>query len=277
MKEYFINEAIEKAIKDYLLSKSDQEGKLYNSFLVVFIRALCLIYGELDIINPYYTNNSDMFKYNLKRYNCPLGLIDNLMLLIDMYYKIEMKNQNSLETEENRYFIEVQKKLVDLFVSKIESFEVSDNEYKEFFDLLYTPATSNPLRQSYNYLKASNPYEVAIYYQEKINNIHKQNKKIEQKELLDLDVYKLFNYKLSDISKMNNEEIKNLNKSIYQSLNINDNAINKDYLLKEAINKLKYNDTNRVGTGNGYVDILIVMSIIVTSIMVVSIFAFIVF
>ena len=56
-----------------------------------------------------------MFKYNLKRYNCPLGLIDNLMLLIDMYYKIEMKNQNSLVTEENRYFIEVQKKLVDLF------------------------------------------------------------------------------------------------------------------------------------------------------------------
>ena len=277
MKNYFINEALDKAINDYLSSKQDVDGKIYNSFLVVFIRILCLIYGELDIINPYYTNNSDMFKYNLKRYNCPDDVIDNLMLLLDMYYKIELKNENSLDKEENNYFVEVQKKLIDLFIYKIENYEVNDLEYKSFFDLLYTPATSNPLRQSYNYLKALNPFEVATYYQERINNAKKFGKKIEQKELLNLDIYKLFNYKLSDISRMNNEELKNLNKNIYASLNINENAVNKNYLLEEAINKLKYNDNNKVTTGNGYVDILIIMSIIVTSIMVVSIFTFIVF
>lgn len=277
MKDYFINEAFDKAINDYLLSKNDVDGIIYNSFLVVFIRTLCLIYGELDIINPYHTNNSDMFKYNLKRYNCPENIIDDLILLLDMYYKVELKNENSLEKKENLYFIDVQKRLIDLFVCKIENYEVSDTEYKKFFDLLYTPATSNPLRQSYNYLKATNPYEVAMYYQEKINNVKKIEKKIEQKELLNLDIYKLFNYKISDISRMSNEEIKNLNKNIYASLNINENAINKKYLLEEAINKLKYNDNNKITTGNGYVDILIVMSIIVTSIMVISIFTFIVF
>ena len=53
MKDNFINEAFSKAINDYLESKDSKDGILYNSFLVVVIRMLIIIYGELDIINPY--------------------------------------------------------------------------------------------------------------------------------------------------------------------------------------------------------------------------------
>ena len=34
MKTYFINEAFEKAVTDYLNSKDKKEGLIYNSFLV---------------------------------------------------------------------------------------------------------------------------------------------------------------------------------------------------------------------------------------------------
>ena len=45
MESYFINEAIEKAINDYMNSKDKVESVLYNSFLVVVIRMLISIYG----------------------------------------------------------------------------------------------------------------------------------------------------------------------------------------------------------------------------------------
>ena len=124
-------------------------------------------------------------------------------------------------------------------------------------------------------MNAQDIYEVAKYYQDRINE-SAEVPKSEKKDLLSMDVYKLFNYKISDISKMNNNQIKDLNKSIYASLNINENAINKDYLLDEFVNSYKYNENNKITTGNGYVDILLVMSIIITCVMIISIFALVV-
>ena len=69
-------------------------------------------------------------------------------------------------------------------------------------------------------------------------------------------------------SLVNSSIILNLDfpKEILNKYNINENAINKDYLLKEKIQGL-YKRRNLLTTGNGYVDILLVMSVIVTTIM----------
>lgn len=271
----FVNEAFDKAINDYLNSNKDVEGKLYNSFLVVVIRMLVNIYGELDIINPFYTLNEEALDTNLTKYGANIELVNEFKFLFDMYYKTELKNKNSINKEQNIYFIEVQKKIIDLFKLKNDNYLVNETSRKEFFDLLYTPATSNPLRLSYNYLNAEDVYEVATYYHDVISQEEKKVVK-DKKEILDLDVYKLFNYKLSEISQMDNDELKKVNHEIYNALNINDNAINKEYLLEEAINALK-GETNKVTTGNGYVDILLVMSVIITTIMVITIFTCLVF
>ena len=52
--EYFVNIAIQKAIKQYLASINNKDSINFNSFLVVIIRILVLIYGYADIINPFY-------------------------------------------------------------------------------------------------------------------------------------------------------------------------------------------------------------------------------
>ena len=75
---------------------------------------------------------------------------------------------------------------------------------------------------------------------------------------------------------MNDEDVDKLNSEIYKSFDISENAINKDYLLKEKIKELKMQN-NPITTGNGYVDILLIMSVIVTTVMVVVIFGTIVF
>ena len=275
MEPYFINEAFTQAINDYMSSKDKKEGILYNSFLVVVIRMLINIYSEIDIINPYQLKSEEILINNLMKFGASKEEIDNLFALISNYYLIERRNSLAIKREENTYFIVVQKALIDLFTLKRLNFGLTENESKEFFDLLYTPGTSNVLRQSYNYLNASDIYEVASYYQNKMLEKPKEEKE-EAKNLLKFDIYKLFNVSIADISKMNSSDIDKLNKEIYKSFDISENAINKDYLLDEKLKEIKMQNSP-ITTGNGYVDILLIMSVIVTTIMVVVIFSTIVF
>ncbi len=271
----FINEAFEKAVNDYLSSKDYPESLLYNSFLTVVIRMLICIYGELDIINPYRTFNEKALDTNLMRFGASKEEIDNLKRLMDGYLKVERKNQVSIKTEINPYFVTVQKSLIDLFTLKRVNFGLSEGEDKKFFALLYTPGTSDFWKIAENYRNTDNPYEVAMYYQEKME-IKKEEEKEEEKDLLSFDIYKYFNVSIADLSQMNHEEVDNLNKEIYKSLDISENAINKDYLLNEKMRQIKIR-RNAVTTGNGYVDILLVMSVIITTVMVVIIFGVLVF
>ncbi len=275
MKPYFINEAVDKAINDYMCSKDKDESVLYNSFLVVVIRMLINIYGELDIINPYQVKNEESFDNNLMKYGASLEQITSFKRLVDGFYRIDKKNSNAIIKENNPYFIDVQKILIDLFTLKRINFGLTASDSKEFFDLLYTPGTSNVLRYSYNYLSAENIYEVADYFKKAYQEKAKV-KEEEVKNLFSFDIYRMFNYSIADISKMNKDEVDKLNNEIYKAFDISNNALNKEYLLNEKINALR-NQNNPITTGNGYVDILLIMSIIVTSIMVVLIFGTIVF
>ena len=175
----------------------------------------------------------------------------------------------------NTYFVEVQKCLIDLFNIKRLNYGITESDSREFFDLLYTPGTSNALRLSYNFLNAENIYEVAEYYRASMN-VKKEEPDEEKKDLLGFDVYKMFNVSIADLSKMSESDVNKLNSEIYKSFDISENAINKDYLLDEKIKSIKIQN-NPITTGNGYVDILLVMSVIITTVMVVVIFSTLVF
>lgn len=269
MKTFFINEAFDKAINDYLKSRNNVDGVLYNSFLVVVIRMLINIYGELDVINPYKINNEEAFNNNLMKYGLSKDKVDELKRLIDGYYKIERKNLSAIRKETNIYFIEIQKRIIDMFNLKRLNYGLTNSDRKEFFDLLYTPGTSNALRLSYNYLNSDNIYEIAEYYKNSMD-VEKIIEH-EEKELLSFEVYKNYGVNIAELSQMDSNEINKLNSEIYKSYDISENAINKDYLLEESIKAIKMKN-NMITTGNGYVDILLIMSVIITTIMVVVIF-----
>ena len=80
---------------------------------------------------------------------------------------------------------------------------------------------------------------------------------------------------MDDLNKMDNNELERVNHQIYDYFKIRENAINKEYLLEKAIEALE-RENNKITSGNGYVDILLVMSIICTIIMVVGIITFVV-
>ena len=274
MESYFINKAFDEAISNYMNNLDKSEGVIFNSFLVVFIRMLVNIYGYNDIVTPYKEKNENKFYVNLMKYGAKKENIDNLKRLVECFYTIDERNQG-IKKEENIYFIEIQKRVIDLYNLKRVYFNVSEDEKKEFFDLLYTPKTSNALRLSYNFLNAENIYEIAEYYKEAMN-IKIENKKSNNKDLLGFNIYEFFNISISDLSNMNEKDVKKLNKEIYRTLHVREDDPNKNILLEERIKTMKnYNEP--LTTGNGYVDILLIMSIIVTGIMALVIFSSIIF
>ena len=209
--QVFINEAFSKAIKDYLKSVEQPKGVLYNSFLVVVIRLLIIMYSELDIVNPMVINDEDLLKNNLAKYG------------------------------------------------------YSKNDLDMFF---------SDLQVSYNFLMADDVLEIDNYFKKQM----KENVKVvvpREKHLLNVKAYELLNYSMDQINNMDASEVDRVNHQVYDYFKIRENAINKEYLLDKAVEAIE-REQNKVTSGNGYVDILLVMSIICTVIMVVGIITFIV-
>ena len=176
--------------------------------------------------------------------------------------------------EKNPYFIIIQKELVDMFIKKKLNFYLTKKEVEEFYDLLYTPYSLNPLRVSYNFLMASDVLEIDNYFKKQMqDNVKKVVSK--EKHYLNVKAYELLNYSMDDIKNMSSSEIDNLNSKVYDYFKIRENAINKEYLLEKAIES-KERELNKVTSGNGYVDILLVISIICTVVMLLGIIMFII-
>lgn len=274
MNKVFINNAFTRAINDYELSNDSFTGITFNSFLVVVIRMLIVLYGELDIINPSSAQDEELLKNNLAKFGYKKEDVDAFFANLELYYEHELENEKRTVKRKNIYFILVQKQLIDMFICKKLNFLLTEVEVKEFYDLLYTPFTPNPLRISYNFLMANDIYEIDNYFKKEMKN----NVKVivpEEKHLVNLKAYEILNYSLEDIRKMSGSEIDKLNTQVYDYFKIRENAINKEYLLEKAIEAIE-RENNKVTTGNGYVDILLVLSIICTVVMLVGIVAFVV-
>ena len=270
----FINEAFTKAINDYLNSVDNPKGIVYNSFLVVVIRLLIIIYSELDIVNPMVINDEELLKNNLAKYGYSKNSLDIFFSDLQVYYDFEKDNENKIIKIKNPYFIEVQKELIDMFIAKKMNYNLKEKEVKDFYGLLYTPYSINPLQVSYNFLMADDVLEIDNYFKKQM----KENVKVvvpREKHYLNVKAYELLNYSMDQINNMDASEIDRVNHQVYDYFKIRENAINKEYLLDKAIEAIE-REKNKVTSGNGYVDILLIMSIICTVIMVVGIITFIV-
>ena len=130
----------------------------------------------------------------------------------------------------------------------------------------------NPLRVSYNFLQASDVLEVDRYFKIQM----KENIKVilpKEKHYLNVKAYELLNYSFDDIKNMDSSDVDKVNSQVYDYFKIRENAINKEYLLDKAIEAIE-RENNKVTSGNGYVDILLVISVICTALMILGIVVF---
>ena len=262
--DIFINKSLTYAINEYLSSKNMVESERYNSFFVVVIRSLTEIYDELDILNPFYFADESLFYTNLEKYGYPKENIKSFLEELEKYYA----------KENDDGFVFIQKSLIDMFIEKYKTMNLSSADINRFRDLLYTPNAKSPLMVSYNFLMARDPDEIGRYFDDMIS----KNTKVEvekPKETLNLEAYEILKYSLEDIKQMSAKELDDVNKEVYSYFDINDNAINKKYLLDKAV--FDYNHPKSAfSTGNGYVDILLVLSLVATLAMVIAIITFVI-
>ncbi|MBQ6841552.1 MAG: hypothetical protein IJO63_05535 [Bacilli bacterium] len=251
-KSIFVNEAFTCALNEYLSSKDNPEGIKYNSFFVVVIRLLTLIYDELDILNPFYLNNEVSLNMNMKKYGYSDEDLNEFKRSLQRFYENE--------TEHN--FLKIQKMLVDMFAKKKVTLKLSEQEVNDFRSLLFSPYASNTLLVSYNFMMTKDPFEVVSYFDKQMAE---NEKKVvsKPKETLNLEAYEILNYALEDIKAMNSDELDEVNKEVYNYFDINANAINKNYLLDKAVYEHNH-PKPALSTGNGYIDILFILSIIAT-------------
>ncbi len=275
MREYFINIAIDQAIKLYLSNSKDQDGLIYNSFLVVTIRILALIYNEADLLNPYYLNNEVVFMNNLTKYGMSITDVHLFKDELFNYYNFECNNESKEIKEKNPYFIPVLKYLVDMFVAKKNNYGITYEEEETFLELAYTSHTTNPYRVSYNYLVCDNPLYIEKYYYSKINSLEVTKDLSKTINLpLNLEALNYVGVNLTNLKNMSDAEIAQAQKDAFNYFQVDATSANRNELLENSLEYLKTYGKRKITTGNGYVDILLLMSVIATSL---SVFAIIIF
>lgn len=263
MDKEFINKTITKAINDYLSSKSNPEGVLYNSFNVVMIRLLVTIYDELDILNPFYALNEEDFDNNLKKYGYH---IDGIIKL-----KHAFEDYDNEETSDG--FVFIQKIIIDMFMAKIKKIDVSVEEIDTFRNTLYSSYSSNTLMLSYNFLMCNDPNEVINYFDDALEK-YSSTKYEKPKQTLNLEAYKLLKYSLEDIKDMNANELDDINNEVYKYFKIDPDAINKDYLLEQAVIKERKRQKKAAST-SGHINLIfisIMIGILCVGLAVITIF-----
>lgn len=260
----FINEAIGNAIQNYLTYKSNPNKEEFNTFLVIVIRTLTLIYGELDIVNPYRTNNERGFDENLKKFGYPEEqLVEFKQEMLSFY---QNKDNDDICKD---LFVNIQMKLVDMFVLRKSHVLVSDEEIEQFKSLLYTKNDLNPSKFALFNKYTPNSDTILHYLSSKLFEISHDYKLAEYKEItLGADAYQLAGFNAVEVMNMKEEDILNINNKVYHFFRIKDTDTNKRGRLEDAIAYYKkYGST--MTTGNGYVDLLLLLSVITTGLMLV--------
>lgn len=272
----FVNKAITEAIKTYIDAKDKPNSLVYNSFLVVTIRILALIYGKTDILNPYYLDNSVVFFQNLSKYGVDKETIALFKEEFLAFYEFDLKNNKRKIKLQNPHFKNVLKYLIDMFVAKKKNGKVSFNDEEKFLELIYTTHTKNAYRISYGYLNMDDTMYTEKYYYSKLNEMDMTRELDLDKTIrtkLNLEALNVIGVNLSNLENMSVSDIEKAKNKAYNYFEVDPNSATSDDELTEKIDYYKMYG-KKVTSGNGYVDILLLMSVIVTSFSVIAIIIF---
>ncbi len=159
----FINAALDESFKRYIANKDLSNSLEYNSFMVVVIRLLILIYGE-EIVNYYNNKDENSFNSLMIKYGYTVEEYSKFVNSYNRCYNFTLKQESKAIKKKNKYFNLVQKYLIDMLVTKNTKEPVSNEVKNEFYELLFTANTKDFYRRSIALVEAYNPYEIDDYF-----------------------------------------------------------------------------------------------------------------
>ncbi len=259
----FINDVINKAIEDYLKYKQMPDNEAFSRFPVLAIRTLIYIYGELDIINPYITRNEQSmggFDSNLMKYGFTKDKIEDFK---DSFLRYEKDLIN--QTIPNEGLISIEKYLMEMYLLKEKSMHLTKDDEALFNSYLYFPENTNQTVQNNLFLIGDNPsylkrYFQSIAYETRHNFSFEEVRRVTFPPL----AYQVLGYNMTQVNALNDIDLKKVNENVLNFFRINPDEENKEEMLLKAISYYqKYG--NRLTSGNGYVDLLLFLSVLVTT------------
>lgn len=238
--QIFINEAMTNAIKRYLDNQGISKSNDSLHFGGIVMKILVLIYGELDIINSYKTQNEHGlggFNKNLMKYGYPLNRINLFKSDFQNYYDIEKKNSTQAVKIKNPFYVLVQKHLIDMFFKKVKRLNLDEKAEQEFYKLLFTDDSSNSYVKSYNLLVSPVANAVRKYFEFK--KYQQQNQityKLVKDNVLVQEIYSFFAIDEEIVNAMTQKQLDNVNSQIYDYLETTANDPKLPDKIKKAIN-----------------------------------------
>ena len=253
----FINPAIEHGISAYIAQK---EGNGYNrahTFEMHVIKALTIIYGEKTILLPYKIDNEKAFECNLLMYDLKENDMKRFISNMNEYHNF-MKNYK-VGSDATGLINEIENIVMEMISKRNKRKSFSELEIKEL-DLLFNPIGGD-LKKIKSLIGENNGVVIRNWNDKKYELTNTQIRLIAiNPNLLMPDEYSKYGYDIKSIAQLSDEEIQKVNKIIVDEM-----------IREETIDKVKQNKRNHkivLTCGNGFVDKLMLASIIATEIMI---------
>ena len=252
MNNIFINDSIDAGISNYLLIKQNKNYDKAHIFETYIVRCLCKIYGDINILNPYRINNVNSFKANLIMYGLSEKEMNEFISLMVDYSKW-LNSEKKVGKTDITSKIEII--LINMIIYRNKIIKFTSGEI-EFFDKYFDPKNNN--FATLHNLITKDINIVPMYWSRKkvLLNNNIKIKKI-RNDLLSSNVYDKYGIDKEEVSRMSEEKVRNINNRILESEKDTEKR-NKKFIPKNLI----------ITSGNGFVDTLMLLSIMTTEIMI---------
>lgn len=252
MNNFFINDSISYGISNYMLIKQGKDYDKAHIFEVYIIRCLCKIYGDLNIINPYRIGNENSFRSNLIMYGLKINQMEEFISLMEEYSKW-LNSEKQVGKTDITSKIEII--LVNMIIERNKHIKFTEDEIK-FFDKYFDPVNNN--FATLHNLITKDVSIVPMYWSRKKSLLGANIKfKLIRNDLLSSSIYDKYGIDKNTIEKMSEEKVKNINNRILEKER-EDKKRSKKFIPKNII----------ITSGNGFVDTLMLLSIMTTEIMI---------
>ena len=248
----FINDSISYGISNYMLIKQGKDYDKAHIFEVYVIRCLCKIYGDVNIINPFRIGNENSFKSNLIMYGLKVNEMEEFIKLMRDYSKW-LNSEKQVGKTDITSKIEII--LINMVIERNKSVKFSDKEI-EFFDKYFDPVNNN--FATLHNLITKDISIVPMYWSRKKSLLSSDIKfKLIRNDLLSSSLYNKYGLDKDTLESMSEEKVRNINNRILEKEKL-DNKRSKKFIPKNII----------ITSGNGFVDTIMLLSIMTTEIMI---------
>ena len=252
MNNIFINQSISYGISNYMLIKQGKDYDKAHIFEVYIIRCLCKIYGDLNIINPYRINNENSFKSNLIMYGLKLSQMEEFINLMEEY-SIWLNSEKLVGKTDITSKIEII--LINMIIERNKHIRFNEDEIK-FFDKYFDPINNN--FATLHDLITKDVSIIPMYWNRKKSLLGGNIKfRLIRNDLLSSSTYDKYGLDRETLEKMSEEKVRNINNRILEKER-EDNKRSKKFIPKNII----------ITSGSGFVDTLMLLSIMTTEIMI---------